>query len=110
MSKNRIEEFNWCIVGGPYHGTKISESHGYKPVSMMRKSFGFGSNQYLEHVPLRFVVGENESVVTVFSLPDMLPVAAQHFLNGDFDDEKMRNYDLWQDQVYPSIKISIYGV
>jgi hypothetical protein len=53
------------------------------------------------------MVGDNKSVVTVFSPPDIFEKFVTDFLNGKYEDYHMRDYDILQDKVYPPKKAEL---
>ena len=87
---DRIAKLDYTIVGGPSHGMRIQPSNGYEPVRTMPKA-SYGG--FTEHVPHRFVIGENEAVVTVFSPQNLSVAVIQEFLNGGYDDDAMKSFD-----------------
>jgi hypothetical protein len=96
MNKDRIAKIDYTIVGGPSHGMRIPSSNGYRPVTTIpTPNIPFYGGP-IEHVPLRFVVGDDESVITVFSPPGLSEAVVQEFLNEGHSDELMRKFNPWR--------------
>lgn len=96
MDKDRITKIDYTIVGGPSHGMRIPPSNGYKPVrTMPTPNIPFYGGM-VEHAPLRFVIGKDERVITVFCPPGLSPTVVEEFLNGGYSDEQMRKFNPWR--------------
>jgi len=92
MNKDRIEKLNFTIVGGPSHGMRVPQSNGCKPVSTMPQRSHGG---LIEHISHRFLIGENDAVVTVFSPPNLSIAVIQEFINEGYADNQMREFNPW---------------
>lgn len=84
-TNDRLAKLNFTIVGGPHHGMRIAPGHGYKPVTTTQG----------ECVPSRFIIGEKEAVITVFSPPSLSVAVIEVFLNGGYTDDLMGEFDPW---------------
>lgn len=82
-TNDRLAKLNFTIVGGPHHGTRITQGHGYKPVTTTQG----------ECVPRRFIIGDKEAVITVFSPPSLSVAVIEMFLEGGYPDDMMREFD-----------------
>jgi hypothetical protein len=97
MDKDRIASLDFTVVGGPAHGLAVDPKHGYRPLlTMPTPNIPFSCVKPLEHIPHRFTIGKNESVITVFS-PANMPIEHTHaFLNGVYSDDLMRSFNPWR--------------
>ena len=96
MNKGRIEKIDFTIFGGPSHGMRVPASNGHRPVTTLPTPNLPFYNGPIEHVAHRFVVGEDEAVITVFSPPNLSIAIIQEFINEGYSDSHMRGFNPWR--------------